>query len=40
MRLVKAVTMHTAAQAIEKWVKDPDAKLPTCASTTERKVAG
>ena len=34
MRLVKAVTMHAAVQAIEKWVKDPDAKLPTCAATT------
>ena len=32
MRLVKAVTMHAAVQAIEKWVKDPDAKLPTCAA--------
>ena len=40
MRLVKAVTMHAAAQAIEKWVKNPDAKLPTCASTTERKAVG
>ena len=40
MRLVKAVTMHAAAQALEKWVKNPDAKLPTCASTTERKAAG
>ena len=40
MRLVKAVTMHAAAQAIEKWVKNPDAKLPTCASTTERTAVG
>ena len=40
MRLVKAVTMHAAAQAIEKWVKNPDAKLPTCASTDERKAEG
>jgi PDZ domain-containing protein len=40
MRLVKAVTMHAAAQAIEKWVKDPDAKLPTCARTTEREIEG
>jgi hypothetical protein len=31
MRLVKAVTMHAAVQAIEAWVKDPDATLPTCA---------
>ena len=30
MRLVKAVTMHAAVQAIETWVKNPDAKLPTC----------
>ena len=37
MRLVKAVTMHAAVQAIEKWVKDPDAKLPTCRATAERK---
>ena len=40
MRLVKAVTMHAAVQAIEKWVKDPDAKLPTCVATTERKAEG
>ena len=40
MRLVKAVTMHAAVQAIEKWVKDPDAKLPACAATTERKADG
>ena len=40
MRLVKAVTMHAAAQAIEKWVKNPDAKLPTCAPTDERKAEG
>jgi PDZ domain-containing protein len=40
MRLVKAVTMHAAAQAIEKWVKDPDARLPTCATTNERKAEG
>jgi hypothetical protein len=37
---VKAVTMHAAAQAIEKWVKNPDARLPTCASTTDRKAVG
>lgn len=40
MRLVKAVTMHAAVQAIEAWVKDPDAKLPTCRATTERKAEG
>lgn len=40
MRLVKAVTMHAAVKAIEKWVADPDAKLPTCAATTERKADG
>jgi PDZ domain-containing protein len=40
MRLVKAVTMHAAVQAIEKWVKDPDAKLPVCADPTERKAEG
>lgn len=30
MRLVRAETMHTAVQAIEAWVADPDADLPTC----------
>jgi PDZ domain-containing protein len=40
MRLVKAVTMHAAVQAIEKWVENPDAKLPACADTTERKADG
>jgi Lon-like protease len=40
MRLVKAVTMHAAVQAIEKWVTNPDAKLPVCAATTERKADG
>ena len=40
MRLVKAVTMHAAVQALEAWVKDPDAKLPTCRATTERKAHG
>ena len=40
MRLVKAVTMHAAVQAIKAWVKDPDAKLPTCRATTERKADG
>jgi PDZ domain-containing protein len=39
MRLVKAVTMHAAAQAIEKWVKNPDATLPAC-EATERKAEG
>ena len=40
MRLVKAVTMHAAVQAIEAWVKDPEAKLPTCRATNERKAEG
>jgi PDZ domain-containing protein len=40
MRLVKAVTMHAAVQAIKAWVKDPDAQLPTCRATTERKADG
>jgi Lon-like protease len=30
MRLVEAPTTHSALQSIEKWVADPDAKLPTC----------
>jgi Lon-like protease len=30
MRLVKATTMHIARKAIESWVKDPDADLPSC----------
>jgi PDZ domain-containing protein len=30
MRLVKATTMHRARLAIEAWVKDPDADLPSC----------
>ncbi|MBC9733312.1 PDZ domain-containing protein [Nocardioides marmotae] len=30
MRLVRAETMHDAVEAIEAWVKDPDAKLPSC----------
>jgi PDZ domain-containing protein len=34
MRLVKAVTMHAAVQAIEKWVKNPDATLPACTDDT------
>jgi Lon-like protease len=40
MRLVKAVTMHAAAQAIEKWVDDPDTTLPTCADDTVREAGG
>jgi PDZ domain-containing protein len=40
MRLVKAVTMHAAVQAVEAWVKDPEAKLPTCRAETERKAEG
>ena len=30
LRLVKATTMHEARLALEKWVEDPDAELPTC----------
>ena len=30
MRLVEAPTTHSALESIKKWVKDPDAKLPTC----------
>jgi PDZ domain-containing protein len=30
MRLVKATTMHVAVDAIQAWVDDPDADLPTC----------
>ncbi len=30
MRLVKATTMHDAVAAIEAWVADPNATLPTC----------
>jgi PDZ domain-containing protein len=30
MRLVKAETMHDAVVAIETWVADPDAELPSC----------
>jgi Lon-like protease len=30
MRLVRADTMHDARLAIETWVKDPDADLPSC----------
>ena len=30
MRLVRADTMHAAVTAIEAWVKNPDAHLPTC----------
>src|SRR5262245_3355771 len=40
MRLVKAVTMHAARDAIEKWVKNPDAKLPTCSAADEREAEG
>jgi PDZ domain-containing protein len=37
MRLVKAVTMHAAVQEIESWVKNPEAKLPTCPATSDQK---
>jgi len=40
MRLVKAVTMHAAVQAIEKWVDNPDAELPSCSAVDERKAEG
>ncbi len=30
MRLVRAATMHEARTAIEAWVADPDADLPSC----------
>jgi PDZ domain-containing protein len=30
LRLVKATTMHEARLALETWVDDPDAALPTC----------
>ena len=40
MRLVKAVTMHAAVQAIEKWVKNPDAKLPVCSNADAGQEAG
>jgi len=30
MRLVKATTMHIALEAIQDWVADPDADLPSC----------
>ena len=40
MRLVKAVTMHSAVQAIKTWVKQPGADLPECRATSERKAAG
>jgi PDZ domain-containing protein len=40
MRLVKAVTMHAAAQAIKKWVEDPDATLPTCSDDPVQEADG
>jgi PDZ domain-containing protein len=30
MRLVRADTMHDAVEAIQAWVEDPDAPLPSC----------
>jgi Lon-like protease len=30
VRLVKVTTMHDAVQSVEAWVKDHDAKLPSC----------
>jgi PDZ domain-containing protein len=35
MRLVRADTMHDAVQAIEAWVDDPDADLPTCSASAD-----
>ena len=35
MRLVRADTMHDAVEAIEAWVKDPDASLPSCTPTAD-----
>jgi len=32
MRLVRAETMHDAVEAIEEWVQDNDAPLPTCSA--------
>ncbi|MEO6509482.1 MAG: PDZ domain-containing protein [Nocardioides sp.] len=40
MRLVKAVTMHSAVQAIKTWVKQPEADLPQCRATAEGKAEG
>lgn len=34
MRLVKATTMHTAVGAIEAWVADHNADLPTCETSS------
>ena len=30
MRLVKATTMHDALRAVQTWVQDPSASLPSC----------
>jgi PDZ domain-containing protein len=30
VRLVKVTRMHDAVDSVEAWVKDHDAKLPTC----------
>jgi PDZ domain-containing protein len=40
MHLVRAVTMHAAVRAIEKWVKNPDAKLPACTDDTTQEATG
>lgn len=34
MRLVKVTTMDSAVKAIQTWVKNPDATLPTCGSAS------
>ena len=33
MRLVRADTMHDAVEALETWVDDPDAALPSCSTS-------
>ena len=35
MRLVRADTMHEARLALEEWVEDPDADLPSCADVED-----
>jgi len=37
MRLVRVDTMHTAVEAIEDWVEDPDAALPACPTASDEK---
>ncbi len=40
MILVKATTMHDAVKAIEAWVEDPDATLPTCSTADAASLGG